>query len=194
MAANLKDLPRRPYTLDEYFALERVSDARYEYWTGEIVCMSGGTRQHATIASNIHLALGQQVKGGNCRAFTGVLPIRTPTLPPYRYPDATVACGKLIFEKVDRIDTLTNPTLIVEVLSPTTEGVDRHEKREAYQALDSLQEYLLVSQDMPHVTHYVRQAAVWARFDYSGRATAITLTSIQGMLSLNDIYDGVDFD
>ncbi|MGH9767637.1 MAG: Uma2 family endonuclease [Blastocatellia bacterium] len=194
MAANLKDLPRRRYTLGEYFALERVGEARYEYWDGEIVCMSGGTRQHAMIASNIHLALGQQVKKGACRAFTGDLPIRTPALPPYRYPDVSVACGKLIFEKVDRIDTLTNPTLIVEVLSPSTEGADRHEKREAYQALDSLQEYLLISQDVPHVTHYVRQGAVWARFDYSVRAMAIPLTSIQGVLSLSDIYDGIDFD
>jgi Uma2 family endonuclease len=194
MAANLKDLPRHFHTLEEYFALEWIGDARYEYWDGEIVCMSGGTRQHATISGNVYLIIGQQLKGKNCRAFTADLPIKTPTLPPYRYPDASVGCGQLIFEKVDRIETLTNPILIVEVLSPGTERRDRQEKRAAYQALPSVMEYLLVAQDAPHVTQYVRQSDGWARFDYGDLASTVNLSSVQCLLPLSEVYDGVDFD
>jgi len=193
MAANLKEPPRHFYTLEEYFALEWVGEARYEYWDGEIVCLSGGTRQHATISGNVYLIIGQQLKGKNCRAFTADLPIKTPLLPPYRYPDVSVACGKLVFEKVERIDVLINPILVIEVLSPSTEDRDRQEKRAAYQALPSVMEYLLVAQDAPHVTHYVRQSEAWARFDYGDLASTVKLSSIQCLLPLRDIYDGVDF-
>src|SRR5205085_7444490 len=113
MAANPKDTPRHFYTLDEYFALEQVGDARYEYWDGEIACMSGGSRQHGRIAGNVYFTLRQQLTGGQCETFTADLPIKTPRLPPYRYPDVSVACGKAEFEKIQGIDALTNPTLIV---------------------------------------------------------------------------------
>lgn len=196
MAANINNLPRHYYTMEEYFALERAGKARYEYWDGEIICMSGGSRQHARICSNVHLAIGQQLKGSGCHAYTGDLPIRTPTLPPYRYPDVSVACEKAAFENINGIDALTNPTLIVEVLSPATENLDRREKRAAYQSIPSVMEYLLIAQDAPHITRLVRpsEGDVWPRQDVGEPDAAIELVSIECRLSLKDVYEGVDFD
>jgi Uma2 family endonuclease len=193
MAANLKDLPRHYYTLEEYFALERVGEARYEYWDGDIVCMSGGSRQHVTISGNVYYSIRRQLEGRNCQVFTGDLQIRTPQLPPYRYPDVSVVCGRPGFAKVEGFDVLTNPILIVEVLSPGTASRDRNEKREAYQALPSLMEYLLVAQDMPHITHYLRQEDEWIRRDYGDPAATINLPSIKCLLALSDVYDRVKF-
>lgn len=194
MAVNLQDLPRHYYTLGEYFALERAGHARYEYWDGEIVCMSGGSEQHGRIGGNVYFTLRQQLTGGPCEAFTSEHPIKTPTLPPYRYPDVSVACGKAVFEKIEGMDALTNPTLIVEVLSPGTASRDRKEKRAAYQALPSVMEYLLIAQDAPHLTHFLRQAETWTRTDSSDLTAAITLPSIECVLALSDVYVGVEFE
>lgn len=161
------------------------------------MCMSGGSRQHARISSNVHLAIGQQTKGGNCPSYTGDLPIRTPTLRPYRYPDVTIACGNLVFENINGVDVLTNPILVVEVLSPGAESLDRKEKRAAYEAIPSMMELLLIAQDTPHVTQFLRRsesmAGIWARRDYGDLTSAVDLPSIRCLLSLSDVYDGVDF-
>ena len=193
MAANLKDIPRRFYTLDEYFALERIGDARYEYWHGDIVCMSGGSQQHVRISGNVYFTLRQQLTAGHCEAFTGDLSIKTPHLPPYRYPDVSVACGKVEFEKIEGIDALLNPTLIVEVLSPATEGRDRQDKRIAYQSLASVMEYLLIAQDAPHLIHFVRQGDTWTRADYTDLDATIALPFIQCVLVMRDVYLGIEF-
>src|SRR5262245_25735926 len=101
MALNVNNLPRHHYTLEEYFALERVGDARFEYWDGDIVCMSGGSQRHYTISDNLHVRLARLLEGGKCRANSGAVPIHTPTLPPYRYPDCSVTCGKPIFTAIN---------------------------------------------------------------------------------------------
>lgn len=189
MSAN----PKHYYTLDEYFALEKVGDARYEYWDGDIVCMSGGTEAHGRIGDNIYFRLRLQLIGRPCEAFSSAFPIRTPTLPPYRYPDVSVACGS-IFEKTSGIDTLTNPTVVIEVLSSHTEAADRGEKLQAYRAIESLQEYVLVSQVRPYITHYVKQDnGEWNSFDVSGLTATLPLNCINCTLSLQDIYDGITF-
>jgi Uma2 family endonuclease len=190
MAANL---PRRHHTLEEYFALERAGEARYEYWDGDIICMSGGTPQHAIIGGNVFLSLSNRLRGSNCRAFNGDLAVKTPALPPYRYPDASVACGQPIYEMVEGMGTLTNPVLIVEVLSRGTETLDRHQKKVAYQALPTVREYMLVAQDAPHVTHYVRQDDGWKRTDHADLLTTIKLPSLGISLTLADLYESIEF-
>lgn len=194
MVANVQEWPRHAYTLEEYFALELTGDARYEFWDGEIVCMSGGSQRHARISGNVYFSLRQQLSGRPCEAFTSDLPIKTPLLPPYRYPDASVVCEKAEIEKIEGIEVLTNPTLIVEVLSPATEARDRHEKRTAYQALPSAMEYLLLAQDAPHVTHFQRQANQWVRSDYGDLGATVELPSIGCVLALSDAYQGVEFE
>jgi Uma2 family endonuclease len=193
MVANPKG-PRHFYSLDEYFALEHAGDARYEYWDGDIVCMSGGSQAHGRIISNVNYRLRQKLDGGPCLAFTGDVAVKTPSLLPYRYPDATVACGELKFENFRGVDALINPVLIVEVMSPTTADHDRKEKFTAYQAISSFREYLLIAQDEPEVVHYVRQPdGRWVREDARGLDAVLRLESVSCELSSREMYEGVAF-
>jgi Uma2 family endonuclease len=194
MATNPKDAPRHYYSLAEYFALEQASDARFEYWDGDIVCMSGGSLAHGMISSNIHGSLVTGLRGKGCRPFTGDMAIWTPALPPYRYPDASAACGELEFKNIGGRDALVNPVLVVEMTSPSTIRLDEGEKFLAYQAIPTLREYLLVSQDGPHVTHYTRQeVGAWQRRDVTDADALIELESVGCALKVRDTYDGVAF-
>ena len=193
MAANLKQRPQNFYTLDEYFALEKQGDKRYEYWDGEIFCMSGGSTQHSIISTNMTVEIGIQLKGKKCRVFNSDQSVYTPALPPYRYPDVSVVCGKPNSINLLGIDAVTNPTVVFEVLSEWTEEADRSVKKVAYQALESLQEYLLVSQEEPHVTQFIRQGDNWLRKDFGDLTAIVDLPSIGCQLALSDVYEGVEF-
>ena len=182
--------PKHYFSIDEYLALEKVSDARFEYWDGELVLMSGGKREHNQIADNVYHRLRLKLEGGPCRAFSAAQNIDTPALPPYRYPDASVACGKANFRSLDGIDLLTNPVLIVEVLSPSTESVDRRAKFDAYKAIPSFREYLLIRCDIRHAVHHIKQPdGSWVHQNYI--EGDILLESIGGALSFAEIYEGV---
>ncbi|MDX2032944.1 MAG: Uma2 family endonuclease [Blastocatellia bacterium] len=188
------DIPRRRHTMEEYFALERVGDARYEYWNGDILCMSGGSLQHARIGGNIFLSLGTRLRAGGCQPFTGEISIKTPQLPPYRYPDVSVVCGEPIIEKIEGFDVLVNPIVVIEVLSPGTASLDRNQKRAAYQAIPSVREVLLISQEAPMVTQYLRQAdEEWERRDLGGLTAIVELPSLSCRLPLGEVYEGVPF-
>lgn len=194
MATNPRDVPRHYYSLTEYFALEQASDARFEYWDGEIVCMSGGRLALYLIRSNIHFTLFLALRGGPCRVFTSVTAIWTPALPPYRYPDASAACGELQYKHINGLDAIVNPTLIIEVTSPSTIRRDEGEKFVAYQAVQTLREYLLVSQEETRVTHYARrEGGAWERRDVTDPDGSIELESVGCALKLRDIYEGVTF-
>jgi Uma2 family endonuclease len=194
MAADATNSPRHFFTLNEYFALEHASDRRFEYWDGEIICVSGDTLANAQIVGNISFGLFGKLAGGPCRAVGGGLAIRTPALPPYRYPNATVFCGHPKVESISGIETLLNPVLIVEVLSPTTERHDREDKFTAYQKIESFKEYLLVSQHMALITHCRRQPDdTWTSEDVAGLSALLKLESIGCTLSLAEIYEEVDF-
>lgn len=193
MVANPKDLPRHYYSLEEYYALEKVGEARYEYWDGEIVCMSGGSPNHYQLTTNIIGIFFDKLRGKQCNPLTGDAPIRTPKYPPYRYPDAGVVCGNPQYKNFNGIYALENPTLIVEVTSATTEYADKNQKREAYQAIKSLQEYMLVAQDEPHITHYVRQGEFWNIKDYREMNAEIELPSINAVVTVAEIYHNVTF-
>lgn len=194
MAANLKEIPRRYYSLEEYFAIEKVGEARYEYWDGEIVCMSGGSEQHTILSGNVFGELREKLRGGKCWPYNEGMAILTPSLPPYRYPDVSAVCGERNLQSLQGIKVLLNPTLIVEVLSPTTEHADRDEKKNAYQALPSLRVYLLVSQTAHHITRFSRHGEFWHREEFSGLDAVIPLPSLNCDLALRDIYEGVIFE
>ncbi|HEY6329881.1 MAG TPA: Uma2 family endonuclease [Blastocatellia bacterium] len=195
MAANPNNPPRHYFTLEEYFALENVGDARYEYWDGDIVCMSGGSESHYRISGNIYHELRNRLDRGRCTAFTAETPVKTPSLPPYRYPDVSVTCGEAEFENIQGTDVLLNPVLVVEVLSPSSEQRDAGEKFAAYKSVRGFAEYLLVEQDHPLVTHYSLQAnGFWVRQpETSGLSGELVLTSVECTLSMVDIYEGVTF-
>lgn len=193
MATNLKDVPRHYFSLDEYFALDRASDARFEYWDGDIICVNGGSREHSEICGNVIYRLGQRLRGGPCTVFTVGATVLTPTLPPYRYPDASVACGELQFRHIRGVDALVNPVLIVEVLTPTSAARDHGEKFAAYQAIETFSEYLLVAQDAPRVAHYRRTEGGWERRDVNGLDASVALESVGCELKMADVYEAVTF-
>jgi Uma2 family endonuclease len=119
--------------------------------------------------------------------------INTPSLPPFRFPDMSVVCGKPEFQKVDRFGTLNNPRVLIEVLSTSTEYRDKEPKRRAYQALPSVQEYLLVAQNIPFVTRFVRLDKRWRRIEYKDLNEVIKLTSLNIELPMSEIYRDIEF-
>src|SRR5262245_43487215 len=153
MSANLKHLQHR-YTIDEYFALARGSERRYEYWDGEIVCMSGGSKNHSLIAINLSASITRQVT--KCSVIPADIPILTPNLPPFRYADLSVACPEPILDEISGVGVLVNPIATFEILSHSSELIDKNAKRDSYLQMHSLRDYLVIAQDMPHVIHQTK--------------------------------------
>ena len=180
-------------TAEEYLALERQAETKSEYIDGETVAMAGGSPNHSLVIGNLHAELRQCLKGRPCRTYPGDLRVRVPAGNLYTYPDVVVVCGDLQMDDVDP-DAVLNPTLIAEVLSPTTESYDRGRKFELYQTLESLKEYVLVAQDRPRVEHFLRQDGhVWLYTDVSGLESSVSFASIGCHVLLAEIYDKVDF-
>lgn len=179
-------------TAEEYLAIERSSELRHEYLDGEMVAMTGGSADHSLVIGNLVAELRGQLKGRPCRVYPTDLRVLAPS-GLFTYPDVVVVCGESQFRDAQR-DTLLNPTLIVEVLSPTTESYDRGRKFEHYRSLDSLREYLLVSQDHALVEQFLRQeGAAWLFKETAGLDQVLALPSIQCELALTEIYDKVSF-
>lgn len=174
-------------TFDEYLALEHEAEVRSEFAHGRMEAMAGGSREHALIASNLNGEFIRQFKNRPCFVFGSDLRLAVLTKKHGRYPDLSIVCGQPEFYGQD---TLTNPTVLIEVLSPSTEAKDRGEKAEEYRGIASLQEYLLIAQDRYHVEHYVRQSnQQWLLTEYKELHETLLLTSINCQLKLADIYD-----
>ena len=181
----------------EYITLERkaVPDAdtvRSEYVKGKIIAMSGASFAHNLITANIAAGLHTRLKGSGCVVFVSDMRISVPSARSYFYPDVGVICEKPRFED-DVFDTLLNPKVIVEVLSPATEAYDRGEKRLYYLQLQSLEEYILVSQDRVNIERYIRKPDEWTYTYFQELAQQLPLTSIQCELPLQEIYEHVTF-
>lgn len=186
--------PKKKYTVEEYIELLKNSDERFEYFDGEIVSMAAGKISHGGIAMNVGRAIGNLLVDRPCQVFGGDTAIKTIKAYPFRLPDVSVVCGELLIEELLGIEMLSNPLLIVEVLSKSTGAYDHGEKFITYQAIESLQEYLLIAQDRPHVTRYVRQPDdQWLRADIIGLESAVKLESLGVVLPLSEIYRMVKF-
>ena len=186
--------PKRKYTLDEYFELERSTNERFEYWNGEVFSMSGVSDQHDQIETNSVILIGNKLRGRPCRVFSSNMRIKVPSLPPYRYADVSALCGEPIFEKIGGVDTLTNPTLIVEVLSDSREGYDRGDKFTHYKSIPSLGEYLLIAQHRPHITHYAKNGdSSWSYREVNELSATLHLPSVDSVLELSEVYRDVTF-
>lgn len=191
----MSSLPKHRYSLEEYFELERVSEAKYEYFDGEVFAMSGASPEHEAVFGNVFTALRNQLRGRSCYVFSSNLRVKVPTAPPYRYPDLTALCGQPEYETIGGIRALTNPTLIVEVLSSSTEGYDRGDKFAHYKSIESFSEYLLIAQHRPHVTHYVKQTdGSWSYEDANAISNTLNLPTIDCILSLSEVYQDVSFE
>jgi Uma2 family endonuclease len=180
--------------LEEYLELDRQSEARLEYWDGEVFDMSGVSPQHAAIEVNLIFHLRTKLAGRGCHVFPANLRLRVPTLPPYRYGDVSALCGQPRFEMIIGIEALTNPSLIIEVLSPSTEAQDRGDKFTHYKSIPNLTEYLLIAQHRPHVSQFIRQAdGSWNQREFNDLSEAVTLTTLACTLQLSEIYENVVF-
>ena len=180
-------------TPEDYLAIERGAEYKSEYFNGEIFAMTGASEPHNAIVVNTTIQLGNQLKKRPCRLYANDLRVKVSPTGMYTYPDVAAACGELRFED-GYIDTLLNPSVIVEVLSPSTEAYDRGEKFAHYRRLDSLMEYVLVSQDKVRVEHYTRQAGGWLLTEISDLDGVLRLASIDCSVRLRDIYDKVQFE
>ena len=179
---------------EEYLRLERQAEYKSEYVNGEIFAMTGASRKHNLVAGNIFRELGQQLRSRQCEAYVGDMRVKVTATGLYTYPDVVVVCGEPKFEDTF-VDTLLNPTLLVEVLSQSTERYDRIAKSSYYRTLDSLSEHLLVAQDEVRLEQYVKQTdGRWVLFEYSALENVVELSSISCSLALRDVYDKVSFD
>ena len=185
---------RKPrYTPDEYLEIERASEFKSEYIDGYIVAMSGASEPHNLIVTNVVGELRGQLKGRNCRVYSNDMRIDLRERGLFAYPDVVVVCGdpELADEKRDN---LRNPVVIIEVLSKSTERYDRGLKFMKYRRIESLQEYLLVSQHEALVEHYVRQPNDdWLMSEALGLDAVIHLSSINSDIKLIEAYDKVQF-
>lgn len=174
-------------TPEEYLASERRAKFKSEYIHGEVLAMSGASRAHNIITVDITTELNIQLRPRGCEIYSGDMRVRTSRTGSYFYPDVVVVCDKPRFED-NVFDTLLNPILVVEVLSPSTEVYDKSEKFAHYQELASLREYVLVSQDRVHVDHYRLMETQWVGKAFHTPEDVLLLDSIECKLPLRDIY------
>lgn len=186
-------IPKTKLTPAEYLEFERKSEERHEYFAGEITLKSGVNRNHCIINGNLGGLFWQHFKGKNCFACLGKMRVFVPETGLYTYPDLVVVCGDPQFQD-DVHDTLLNPILLIEVLSETTESYDRGKKFQHYRSIESLQEYIMVSQDEARVEKYVRHGdGFWLLSEAVGIHSEIEFSSIECRILLSEIYDKVDF-
>lgn len=187
--------PTARFTVSEYLRLETSAKERHEYRDGRIVAMAGGSPNHSLIIANIIGELRNQLKGKPCRVYDSNLRVRIPRTPLYTYPDVSVICGETQFDPHDEGQTTaTNPRVLVEVTSESSEADDRGDKFRRYLTLESLEEYVLVSQRQALVETFLRQRdGTWRFATFSGVEKSARLDSIEAIIALSEVYAGVQF-
>lgn len=184
-------LPKKRYTPEEYFAIERESDIRHELLDGEVYAMSGASPDHERIVGDTYSSLRQQLRGKGCEIFLSNLRLKI-NRGYYFYGDLSVTCGEPLFVLESGLKSLINPTLVIEVLSPSTAEIDRGAKFLRYQSVESLQEYVLISQQKPIIEVYSRQLnGKWQYAAVQGLDSTAVLESIGCTLLLSDVYERV---
>ncbi len=176
----------------EYLELERKSEIRSEYIAGRMYAMSGASRRHALIAGNLHGEIWSRLRGRDCEVYMNDLRVKVSPTGMYTYPDIVAVCGEVRLED-EHFDTLLNPTVIVEVLSESTEAYDRGEKFAHYRRLDTLREYVLVAQDKIRIEHFRREGEEWILSEVSGPDATLHLGSIDCHVAVAAIYEKVEF-
>ncbi len=189
------------YTPDEYYRLEREAAYKSEYLNGEIFPMegvfgmAGGSANHSLIKANLLRELGNRLKGKPCAAYDSDLRLKVQASGLRVYPDASIYCGRLEYDEEDnQKHTSTNPTVLFEVLSDSTEAYDRGAKASQYRSIVSLQSYVLVSQHEAHIEHYARGLdGTWLLTEAKGMNAVISLPEVGISIALEEVYDRIDF-
>ena len=188
-------LPQDPVAMTEteYLDFERASEFKHEFIDGEVFAMTGASERHNLISVSTLAALYSQLRGGSCKVYPADMRLKVQASGLYTYPDISIVCGDAQFGD-ERLDTLLNPTVLIEILSPSTERYDRGRKFQDYRKLPSLREYVLIAQDAPHVERYrLQDNGNWELADAEGLDARLELTSIGCTLALADIYEQVTF-
>jgi len=184
--------PKLRYSVEEYLALDREADYKNEYVAGEIFAMGGALPKHVLIAGNTAREFGNRLRDTNCQVYSADLRIQADVGNAYHYPDVAVVCGRP--EYLDkRKDTVTNPLVIVEVLSPATRNYDRGDKFASYRRLDSLREYILIAQEACHVEHFVRKEGCWEFTEIDDCQGELMVPTLDIVIPLTEIYAKVEF-
>lgn len=180
------------FTPAEYLALEREAEIKSEYLAGEVFAMAGASRRHNLISLNIAGELRSRLRERPCEVYAHDMRVKVQASGLYTYPDVVAVCGEPEFED-EELDTLLNPTLLVEVLSESTENYDRGVKFEHYRTIPSLREVLLVAQDSVHVVHYERQDdESWLLTETREPTDALELPALGCELPMGEIYARVE--
>ena len=176
----------------EYLAFEESSQEKHEYVGGYVYAMSGGTAKHSAITMNVGRLLGNHLDDGDCTVHSPDLEVYIAARQAFRYPDISVVCGDPIFVE-GREDVITNPILLVEVLSPSTAKKDHHDKLHEYTQIPTLHDYLLVAQESPGIELYSRQqeTGLWTYQHITGLESDIYLPSLDCTLALSKVYRNV---
>ncbi|HYN89674.1 MAG TPA: Uma2 family endonuclease [Ardenticatenaceae bacterium] len=175
----------------EYLAYERRAEFKSEYFDGDVVAMVGASRKHNLIGINIGRELSDQLRTRPCEVYGSDMRVKVPAAQVYTYPDVSVACNGPEFED-EVLDTLLNPTVIIEILSQSTESYDRGKKFALYRSIPALAEYLLVAQDEYRVEQYVKQPdGNWLLLDHDSLDDGVELRSLGCVLTLAEVYHKV---
>lgn len=178
---------------EEFLVWERAEEFRHEYRDGEIVAMSGARRAHNLISVNMTRELSTSLRGRDCETYASEMRVWIPKSRLYTYPDIVVVCGEPQFID-DEFDTLLNPIVVVEILSESTESYDRGRKFEQYRRLDTLKEYILISQSRPYVERFVKHGdGFWRLAEFNGPEAVLVIESLGISISLTAIYEKVKF-
>jgi Uma2 family endonuclease len=184
--------PKTFISPEQYLAIERKAERKSEYFNGEMFAMAGASESHVLIVTNVVAELREQLRGRPYTVYSTDLRVKVSPTGLYTYPDVVVVCGQPQFAD-DQRDTLLNPTLIVEVLSESTQDYDRGEKFEHYRSIASFHEYVLIAQDRYHVEHFVRQPDNrWLLSETNRSEDTIHLSAIDCNLALTEVYDKVE--
>ena len=182
------------YTLEEYLELDYRSEEKIEYWDGNVFTLAGASEIHDPIQGNGYFALRSKLQGKSCRVFLSDMRVKVPAYPPYRYPDLSALCGKAKFEKLGNQELFINPQLIVEILSESTAEFDRGYKFTYYKSIESFTEYILIAQDRPHVSQFIKKADnPWLNHEFNAIEDKFHLASLDCEVELLELYQDVEF-
>lgn len=184
---------KKHYTEAEFLEFERASPVKHEYFDGAIFAMAGASRQHNQLARNFSIEIGQQLKGRSCELFIADLRVKVQRTGLLTYPDLLIVCGEHEYLEDERPDTLLNPQVIIEVLSPSTQEWDRDLKFQHYQKIPSFREYVLVSQDKVMIDHHIlNENGKWERQAFFKVEEEFAFFTVPVRVKIADIYRGVE--
>jgi Uma2 family endonuclease len=184
-------IPKTPISPEAYLEIERKAEFKSEFHDGEVYAMSGGTYRHSRLKTRLTALFELALRGKPCRPTDSDMRVHIPELGNFTYPDLSIVCGKPEFLDAKQ-DTLTNPTVLFEVLSESTAAFDRGKKFFYYRHLSSLQDYLLVSQDEPLIEHYSRQPNGGWLFTTVEAGQILHLASLDCSIAVDEIYHDID--